>query len=183
MNEHPLRRAGAPRGFELLRWVDGVELPIAGEWTVRGPHDAVYFTRVRPGRSDQRFPARLEHATVLVADDADDVTLTADLHVPNELARRWLSRPVGTRVRLVVRSVPDPHRWTVAGSAHSGDVSMPALATLHYHGVWRHGDCPYGWYGLSGTIADPSGHARDELRISCDLMAYGPTPAHHGVAA
>ena len=80
-----------------------------------------------------------------------------------------------------MRSVPGPNRWTVAGSTFSGDVSMPVSATLHYHGVWRHGDCAYAWYGLGGTIADPS--ARDELRFSCDLMAYGPAPAHHGVAA
>jgi hypothetical protein len=180
---HPLtRRACAPRGLELLRWVDSTELPIAGEWTVRGPHDAVYFTRARPGRSDQRYPARLERAALVIADDPDDVTLTADVRVPDELARRWPQRPVDTHVRVVVRSVAGPNRWTVAGSASSGDVAMPVAATLNYHGVWRHGDCAYGWFGLTGTICDPSAAAREEFRLSCDLMAYGPATAYGDAA-
>jgi hypothetical protein len=53
-----------------------------------------------------------------------------------------------------------------------GTELVPVRATLSYHGVWRRGDRPYGWFVLAGDIGERAGTER--LRFRFELLALGP---------
>ena len=167
----------------LLRCVDGVELPVAGTWTVDGNHGAVNFSVRRLRRPTSRV-GRTRQATLAFSDDPGHVLVAVlfdapDLHLP----RSWPA-VTGAPIHLEARSVPGPHRWSLSGrGVHRRRCLCRCAASLSYHGVWRRGDRSHGWFSLAGTIVPPAGDASGGCGFSFELLAHGPDLAPRPVPA
>jgi hypothetical protein len=158
-----------------LRRVDGIELPVAGTWTVPGRHATVEFSVPRRVRRPDSRSGRAREATVVIYEDPDDVLVSVLFDVPGlEIA----GSPAGTLdlpIHLEARATAGPHRWALAGELVSGTGVLPLRATLDYHGVWRRGDLTYGWFVLAGAIGAPR-RTRRLLRFDFELLASAPAP-------
>jgi hypothetical protein len=64
--------------------------------------------------------------------------------------------------------------WTLAGTALADESVRTVRATLGYHGVWRRGDRPYGWFVVAGVITAPAGIIRPHVGFSFELLADAP---------
>ena len=172
--------AGATR---LLRCVDGVELPVAGTWTVDGNHGAVNFSLPRRLRRPASCVGRTRQATLAFSDDPGQVLVAVVFDAPDlQLPRSWAA-VTGAPIHLEARSVPGPHRWSLSGEVFTDISVLPLHASLSYHGVWRRGDRSYGWFSLAGTIDPPAGDTQRRLRFSFELLAHGPELAPRPVPA
>ena len=167
----------------LLRCVDGVELPVAGTWTVDGNHGAVDFSVRRRLRRPTRRVGRTRQATLAFSDDPGHVLVAVLFDAPDlQLPTSWAA-VTGAPIHLEARSVPGPHRWSLSGEAFTDVGVLPLRASLGYHGVWRRGDRSHGWFSLAGTIDPPAGDAQRRLRFSFELLAHGPDLAPRPVPA
>jgi hypothetical protein len=158
----------------LVRRVDGVELPIAGTWTVEERHATVTFSRPRMLAHADSWLGRAKQASVIVGEEVDDVTVSMVVDAPG------LPAIVGSPGRSVgpVRPQEGPsslgeHRWPLWGKLKVNGVAVPVEATLAYQGVWRHGDRHYGWFVLSGVIVDGD-RPRRRMRFTFELLAQRP---------
>jgi hypothetical protein len=163
----------------LVRRVDGVELPVSGMWRVRDHHATISFTRPRALGHADSWRGRATEAAVIVGDDPADVTIALKVAAP-ELPT-ILGSPSRTSTRpaagqdAMVHGMPT---WQLHGRLSVNQRLLPIEATLAYHGVWRRGDCAYGWcaYGwfvLSGSI-DDGARPRRRMRFTFELLADGP---------
>ena len=159
---------------QLLRCVDGVELPIAGTWTVDRNHGAVnFFVPRRLRRPDSRV-GRAHQATLAFSDDPGQVLVAVLFDAPDLQLSRSQTAVIGAPIHLEARSVPGPHRWALSGEVFTDISASPLRASLSYHGVWRRGDRSHGWFGLAGTIDPPPGGSQRRLRFSFELLARRP---------
>lgn len=157
----------------LLRRVDGVELPAAGAWVVPGHHATIVVCVPRTlRRSDVRM-GRAGEATIVIAEDPDDVFVAVLFVVPGLDITGAPAGALGPPIVLEARSVPGPHRWALSGELFSVDGVVPLHATLEYHGVWRRGDLSYGWFVLDGAL-DPPARTGRPMRFRFELLASGP---------
>jgi hypothetical protein len=148
----------------LLRHVDGVELPAAGTWIVPRTHATIEFSERRRFRRDHSWNGRAREAAVILSDDPGDVLVAVAL----------AGQPLGTAdplLELVAHSVQGPGRWMLSGRVIDNAGVLPVSATLDYHGVWRRGARPYGWFVLAGAISEPA-VARRRLRFRFELLAH-----------
>jgi hypothetical protein len=176
MTQATISHAIATRPSLPLRRVDGVELPVAGSWTVPGNHASIEICVPRRLRRPERRSGRASEATVFIAEDPDDVRVRVRFQVPGlEITGSPPGDTSGLPIHLEVRSVPGPHRWALCGEVCSDTGVLPVRATLDYHGVWRRGDHTYGWFVLAGAIgARP--RTVGPLRFRFELLASAPEP-------
>jgi len=168
-SSHPVATSTSP----LLRRVDGVELPVPGAWVIPGHHATIVVCVPRSlRRSDVRM-GRASEATIVIADDPDDVFVAVLFVVPGLEITGAPAGALGPPIVLEARSVPGPHRWALSGELFSVEGVLPLRATLDYHGVWRRGDLSYGWFVLAGAL-DPPGRTGRPMRFCFELMASGP---------
>ena len=165
-----------------LRRVDGVELPAAGTWSVPGRHATIEFSVPRRLRRPECRSGRAREASVVIAEDPDDVFVSVLFDVRG---LEITGSPAGTLdppIHLEARSVPGPHRWALAGGVLSGTGVLPVRATLGYHWVWRRGDHTYGWFVLAGAIGTGRRTMR-QLRFRFELLASAPEPGSQPLQA
>jgi len=166
---HPVATSTSP----LLRRVDGVELPVPGAWVVPGHHATIAVCVPRSlRRSDVRM-GRASEATIVIAEDPDDVFVAALFVVPGLEITGAPAGALGPPIVLDARSVRGPHRWALSGELFSVEGVLPLRATLDYHGVWRRGDLSYGWFVLGGAVDAPARTERP-MRFRFELLASGP---------
>ena len=174
MTQATITRTADDTPRRLLRRVDGIELPVAGAWTVSGPHATIAFCVPRSlQRSDIRM-GRANEATIVVSDDPDDVSVAALFDVPGLTFNGRPTAGVGPPIHLEAQSVAGPRRWDLTGEMFSVAGVVPLRARLDYHGVWRRGDFAYGWFVLTGAI-DPLARSTPRFRFRFELLASGPT--------
>lgn len=165
-----------------LRRVDGIELPVAGTWTVPGHHATIAFSVPRRrGRPESRS-GRASEATVFISEDPDDVRVAVRFDAPGLGITGSPAGTIGPPIHLEARSVPGPQRWALSGEVLSETGVVPLRATLGYHGVWRRGDHIYGWFVLAGTIGERGRRARPpefrfELLATAPEAGWRPLPA------
>jgi hypothetical protein len=156
----------------LLRHVHGIELPVAGTWSVPRSHAKILFSVPRRLQRPTSVVGTAREATLVFSDEPGDVLVTVLFDAPG-LATAG-SSAFNTPIHLEARSVPGPHRWALSGEVLPETDVLPLRATLGYHGLWRRGDRAYGWFILAGTIAPARNATQRRLRFSFDLLAYGP---------
>jgi len=172
----------AGRTSRLLRRVDGIELPVAGTWSVPANHATITLSVPRRLRRAESRSGRAREAVLVISDDPEAVVVDVlfdarGLDVTGASAGAK-SRPI----RLVARSVPGPHRWALSGELFTDTGVLPVRATLGYHGVWRRGDRPYGWFALEGVVGRASSAGRP-LGLSFELLAHAPEAGSRPVPA
>jgi len=168
-----ISRPVAARTSPLLRRVGGVQLPVPGAWVVPGHHATIVVCMPRSlRRSDVRM-GRATEATIVIAEDPDDVFVAVLFVVPGLEMTGAPAGALGPPIVLEARSVPGPHRWALSGELFSVEGVRPLRATLDYHGVWRRGDLSYGWFELAGAL-DPPARTGRPMRFRFELLASGP---------
>ena len=161
----------------LVRRVGGVELPVAGTWSVPDRHATISFTRPRALGHADSWRGRASEAAVIVGEDPDDVTIALKVDAPDlptnlgTSSRSSSRRVVGEDATL--NGIPT---WQLHGRLAVNQRLLPIEATLAYHGVWRHGERVYGWFLLSGAI-DDGARAWRRMRFMFELLADGPAAA------
>lgn len=163
----------AGRTSWLLRRVDGIERPVAGTWTVPGNHATITLSVPRRLRRPESSSGRARGATLVISDDPEVVVLEVLFEARGldaSVASAGANRPP---IRLVARSAAGPRRWALSGDLFTDAGVLPVRATLGYHGVWRRGDRPYGWFALAGVVDFP-GSSSGRLGLSIELLAHGP---------
>jgi hypothetical protein len=162
------------RTSSLIRRFDDIELPAPGTWTVAGSHATIAFSSPRwLGRTD-RWLGRAACATVAVGESTDDVAVTVLLDAPGRPALGGPpGGPIAWHAVLEVEAVPNLHPWALSGELSVDGCVYAVQATLAYHGVWRRGNGPYGWFVLSGTI-DHGTRASRRTRFCFELLAAAP---------
>lgn len=182
MTQTTISHSVAIRPSLPLRRVDGIELPVAGTWTVPGHHATIAFSVPRRrGRPESRS-GRASEATVFISEDPDDVRVALRFDAPGLEITGSPAGTIGLPIHLEARSVPGPQRWALSGEAFSDTGVVPVRATLGYHGVWRRGDHIYGWFVLAGTIGEGGRRARPpEFRF--ELLATAPEAASRPLPA
>jgi hypothetical protein len=158
-----------------LRRVDGVELPVAGTWTVPGNHATIAFSVPRRLRRPECRSGRAREATIVISEDPDDVLVSVLFDVPGLEISGSAAGTLDLPIRLGARAVPGPQRWALAGELFSATDALSLCATLQYHGVWRRGDLTYGWFVLAGAISTPRRTMRP-LQFDFELLASAPVP-------
>jgi hypothetical protein len=116
---------------------------------------------------------RASEATIVIAEDPDDVFVAVLFVVPGLEVTGAPAEALGRPIVLEAQSVPGPHRWTLSGELFSLEGVRPLRATLDYHGVWRRGDLSFGWFVLAGAV-DPSARTGRPMRFRFELLASGP---------
>jgi hypothetical protein len=164
----------AGRTSRLLRRVDGIELPVAGTWTVPGNHATITLSVPRRLRRPESRFGRAREATVVISDDPDVVHVDVLFEASGLDVTGASAGANGPPIRLLARTVPGLHRWALSGELFTDTGVLPVRAALGYHGVWRRGDRPYGWFALSGVVDSPASSAARRLRLSFELLAHGP---------
>jgi hypothetical protein len=165
-----------------LRRVNGVELPVAGTWTVPGNHATIAFCVPRRLRRPDSRSGRASEATVFISEDPDDVLVAVLLEAPDLEVTGPPAWTSGPPIQLLARSVPGPHRWAMGGKVFLDGGVRALRATLAYHGVWRRGDFTYGWFVLAGAISAPRRKMRP-LEFRFELLASAPEPGSRGLPA
>jgi hypothetical protein len=159
--------------LRLFRRVDGVEVPVAGTWTVPQTRATVDISVQRRLRKPVSRRALATEATLVFGDDPGELLVAVQCDVPGAPLPGLQSRVAGAPVRIVGRAVPGLQRWSLLGDVFTGVGLLPLRASLDYRGVWRHGDGAYGWFVLTANAAPPTGSSW-RLRFDCELLAYGP---------
>ena len=165
-----------------LRRVDGIELPVAGAWTVPGHHATIAFSVPRRRRRPESRSGRASEATVFISEDPDDVRVAVRFDAPGLDITGSPAGTIGPPIHLEARSVPGRRRWALSGELLLDTGVVPVRATLGYHGVWRRGDHIYGWFVLAGTIGEPGRKARP-LEFRFELLATAPDVGSPSVPA
>lgn len=182
MTKTTISQSVAIRPSLPLRRVDGIELPVAGTWTVPGHHATIAFSVPRRrGRPESRS-GRASEATVFISEDPDDVRVAVRFDAPGLEITGSPAGTIGPPIHLEARSVPGPQRWALSGEVLSETGVVPLRATLGYHGVWRRGDHIYGWFVLAGTIGAGRRTMR-QLRFRFELLASAPEPGSRPLSA
>jgi hypothetical protein len=170
-------RPAAAHVDRLIRRVDGVELPIAGTWTVPDHHATISFTRPRALGHADSWRGRASEAAVIVAEDPADVTIALKVAAPDLPMNLGPPSRSGARPVVVedvaLKGIPT---WRLDGRLSVNQGLLPIEATLAYHGVWRRGERAYGWFVLSGSI-DDGARAWRRMRFTFELLAAGPRAA------
>jgi hypothetical protein len=163
----------ACRTTRLVRRVGGVELPVPGAWVAPGHYASIAVCVPRSlRRSDVRM-GRASEATIVIAEDPEDVFVAVLFDVPGLEITGAPAGALGPPIVLDARSVPGPQRWALSGELFSVEAVRPLRATLDYHGVWRRGDLSYGWFVLAGAL-DPLARTGRPMRFRFELLASGP---------
>ena len=174
---------GRQHATRLLRRVDGVELPVAGTWTVDGNHGAVDFSVRRRLRRPTSRVGRTRQATLAFSDDPGQVLVAVLFDAPDLQLPRSRAAVTGAPIHLEARSVPGPHRWSLSGEVFTDSVSCRCARRSTTTGC-----------GVAATTAT-AGSAwperstrlratrRRRLRFSFDLLAHGPDLAPRPVPA
>lgn len=165
-----------------LRRVDGIELPVAGTWTVPGNHATIAFCVPRRLRRPDNRSGRASEATVFISEDPGDVLVAVLLEAPDLEVTGLPAETSGPPIQLLARSVPGPNRWAMRGKVFFDAGVRTLRATLAYHGVWRRGDLTYGWFVLAGAISAPR-RKMLPLEFRFELLASAPEPGSRALPA
>jgi hypothetical protein len=165
------------RRTDMLRHVAGIELPAAGVWHVPAHHATISLLVPRRVRRAGRVVGRATHAALAFSDDPDDVTVEIAFEATGLAGDRDTGLAGDRDVHLVARSTGGAGRWSLDGTAVASGSVRRVRAHLAYHGVWRRGDRPYGWFVLAGTIAPAAGSLGRRVGFSFELLAGAPERA------
>lgn len=160
------------RASRLLRHVDGIELPVAGTWTVPGNHATITLAAPRRLRRPENIVGRARQATLAISDDPDVVVVDVLFEARGLEATGASAGASSPPIRLVARSVPGRHRWALSGELFTDTGVRPVRATLGYYGVWTRGERPYAWFALTGVVDSPASYTRRRLGLSFELLAH-----------
>jgi hypothetical protein len=170
-------RPAAARVDQLVRRVDGVELPAAGTWSVPDHHATVSFTRPRTLGQADSWRGRASEAAVIVGEDPADVTIALKVAAPDlPMNLGSSSRPAARPIVVGDATLKGIPTWPLSGRVSINHRLLAIEATLAYHGVWRRGERAYGWFVLSGAI-DDGARAGRRMRFTFELLADGPAAA------
>jgi hypothetical protein len=161
----------------LQRHIDGVELPVAGVWTVPGNDADIAVCVPRTLRHSELRMGWVNEATIIMSEDPDDVFVATLFGVPGVSITSAPAEGVGPPMYLEARSVAGPRRWNLTGELCSRAGVVPLHASLGYHGVWRRDDVTYGCFVLTGAIDAAAARPTPRLHFRFRLLASGPDSA------
>jgi hypothetical protein len=157
---------------QLIRRVDGCELPASGCWVVPASHASVTFSLPRGLRHAETWQGRVTEATIVVGEHSDDVSISMRVDAPGLPAVTGSSRgSIARPTRL--DPMASTYSWALFGQLTINGSTVPVQAILDYHGVWRRGDAAHGWFALSGVIVDGA-RAKRRMRFAFELLADQP---------
>ena len=172
MNSSITRTPVACSATRLVRYVGGVELPVAGTWHIPAGHADIVFWQPRRLRHTARWRGRAKAATIVVGDAPDDVRVAVVFDTGMATPTGMSEGTTGVRC-LVADADSSAKPWAVSGEVYTDGAGVPLRATLGYHGVWRRGDRAYGWFTLAGAVGPHPAGGRT-VRFCFDLLADGP---------
>jgi transposase InsO family protein len=112
-----------------LRRVDGIELPVAGTWTVPGNHATIAFCVPRRLRRPDSCSGRARGASVVISEDPDDVVVAVRFDVPRlEIA----GSPAGTIGLPIALEAPDRPGPSTMGAVRRGVLRPGCGATARH---------------------------------------------------
>jgi hypothetical protein len=174
------------RTNELIRTVNGAEVPAPGRWTAPASHvdfaydaRAGFLRRVR-GRS------RSVTGTVDVGDDPFRLELELRIDAtsrPGEGPGLGTLLGGGYLTELTVRAfVIEPSidgLWRTCGEVEFDGVVRPLPIDIQYGGVYSAGDEARAWFVLRASLSDGViGQRRNgPVEVIADILAVAPSPA------
>jgi hypothetical protein len=167
-------RPSTTRPTDMLRHVDGVELPAAGTWAVPPHHATISLFVPRRLRRPEPRLGRATYASLVFSDEPEDVAVDVVLRSTALAAVRGDTERDDQELRVTAWSAGGAQPWTLAGTALADGSVRAVRATLGYHGVWRRGDRPYGWFVVAGVMTPPTGSMRSHVGFSFELLADAP---------
>jgi hypothetical protein len=147
---------------DLIRRVDGVELPAPGWWSIAGPQPA----GLRTVGFRRRTFAGIVSGGLTLADDPLDSTI--DLLVSPSAATGPDS---DLAIHATLASAHWDGTWRFRGSVESV-VTAPIDVDVRYHGVFRRGGRATAWLRVRAGL--PGGNGRPRLALDADVNADGP---------
>ena len=139
---------------QLIRTLDGAEVPVAGQWVV-GAGQSVRLTA--RGVRRRSIDGRVLGGVLDVTDDLVGSTLALSVSLDDDTA--------GSDPGLPTRDPPEPielvlavtafgasGRWWAVGASSSASGSEPVTVEIDYHGVFRHAGHTALWLSLDGGL-------------------------------
>lgn len=146
---------------ELIRQIDGIELPAAGWWPIAPQRMSLRTVGLR-----RRTMSATVSGGVTLGDDPDDSML--DLLVsPGDGG----SPDSDLAIHAALTSASRDGVWHFSGSVEAA-ATAPIAVDVRYHGVYRRGERATAWLAVRATL--PGGGSRPRLVLEGDLNADFP---------